>query len=183
MQKQPSSDLDSSGIGGGFPITGKTYRRNDDKNHLRCTHCVGTRHTKSECFKLVGYPEWWPNAKKKGTKGMKKLFDNRTGRAAIGLSTNGGLISEEEREEKVVLNSTTSNKDRGSFSLITVASKEKGELRYDGRDNPNELGHALNIWGNQGGNVSFKKSDPSPSLSNALSIFKGGNTYDVFSVP
>ena len=174
MKKEPSSDLDSSGIGGGSAVKGKTYRRDDNKNHLRCNHCGGTRHTKSECFKLVGYREWWPDAKKKGTRCMTKFSDNRTDRASIGLSTDGGLISEEEREEGVALNSTTGNEEKGSFSLITGTSKEKRELGYDERDNPNELGHALNKWGNQG----FEKSDPSPSFCNALSIFRGAWIFD-----
>ncbi|KAJ8622962.1 hypothetical protein MRB53_031491 [Persea americana] len=28
-----------------------------------CTHCGGTGHTKSRCFDLIGYPEWWDPAK------------------------------------------------------------------------------------------------------------------------
>ena len=115
-KKEPSSDLDSLGIEGGLSVKGKTYRKDDDKSHLRCTHCGGTGHTKSECFKLVGYPEWWPNAKKNGTRGTTKISNNRTGRVAIGLSIDG--------------------------------------------------------------HVSLKKSDLSPSFSNALSIFRGGWIFD-----
>ncbi|XP_076885610.1 uncharacterized protein LOC143535159 [Bidens hawaiensis] len=37
-----------------------------DKTHLKCTHCGMTRHTKEECFKIIGYPEWWTNGHKKG---------------------------------------------------------------------------------------------------------------------
>ena len=112
MKKEPSSEIESSGIGRGFVVKGKPYQRNDDKSHLRCTHCGGTRHTTNECFKLVGYPEWWPNTKKKGTKESQKFSDNRIGRAAIGLSKIGDVISEEEREEGVALNSTIGNKER-----------------------------------------------------------------------
>ena len=28
-----------------------------------CTHCGETRHTKSQCYELIGYPEWWDFAK------------------------------------------------------------------------------------------------------------------------
>ncbi|XP_018817689.2 uncharacterized protein LOC108988785 isoform X2 [Juglans regia] len=30
-----------------------------DKNSYKCTHCDQTGHTKSRCFELVGYPDWW----------------------------------------------------------------------------------------------------------------------------
>ena len=68
MKTEPSSDLESPGSGGVFTAKGRTYRREDDKSHLKCTYCGGTRHTRNECFKLVGYPEWWPDTKKKGEK-------------------------------------------------------------------------------------------------------------------
>lgn len=29
-----------------------------DKSKLRCSHCGQTKHTKDQCFELVGYPEW-----------------------------------------------------------------------------------------------------------------------------
>ncbi|KAJ0453691.1 putative transcription factor interactor and regulator CCHC(Zn) family [Helianthus annuus] len=39
-----------------------------DKTHLKCDHCGMTRHTKNQCFQLVGYPEWWTDGHKKGSK-------------------------------------------------------------------------------------------------------------------
>ncbi|CAO2839435.1 unnamed protein product [Amaranthus hypochondriacus] len=86
MKRVPSSESDSSGIGGGYTVKSKTYRKNDEKSHLRCSHCGGTRHTKSECFKLIGYPEWWPDSKKKNP---QKFSDNRAGKAAVSMSNNG----------------------------------------------------------------------------------------------
>ena len=119
---KPSSDLESSGIGGGFTVKGRTFRRDDDRNHLKCTHCGGTRHTKSECFKWVGYPEQWPNAKKKGVKGVTKLVDhNRTGRAAVGMSIDSPI--REEEEEDVALNSTTGIEERGSLNELGPSFK------------------------------------------------------------
>ncbi|XP_022032681.1 uncharacterized protein LOC110933783 [Helianthus annuus] len=40
----------------------------EDKSHLKCDHCGMTKHTKEHCFRLVGYPEWWSDGHKKGTK-------------------------------------------------------------------------------------------------------------------
>ena len=42
---------------------------------------------KTECFKLVGYPEWWPDTKKKGEKKSARYSDqHRTGRVVVGWS-------------------------------------------------------------------------------------------------
>ncbi|GAA0154067.1 hypothetical protein LIER_12155 [Lithospermum erythrorhizon] len=41
------------------------YKRRDvvDKSQLKCEFCGKTGHLKTDCFKLVGYPEWWTNPK------------------------------------------------------------------------------------------------------------------------
>ncbi|KAM0026097.1 hypothetical protein Hdeb2414_s0020g00554191 [Helianthus debilis subsp. tardiflorus] len=39
-----------------------------DKSKLKCDHCGMLKHTKEQCFKLVGYPEWWNDWHKKGIK-------------------------------------------------------------------------------------------------------------------
>ena len=37
-----------------------SFRRDmEDKTHLKCSHCAGSRHTKERCFKLIGFSEWW----------------------------------------------------------------------------------------------------------------------------
>ena len=33
-----------------------------DKSSYKCTHCDQTGHTKSRCYELVGYPEWWDHS-------------------------------------------------------------------------------------------------------------------------
>ena len=53
-----------------------------DKSKLKCSHCGGTRHTREQCFKIVGYPEWWKNTKK------KQQYDANTGHASM-LATRG----------------------------------------------------------------------------------------------
>ena len=35
---------------------------NADKSAYKCTHCNKTSHTKSHCFELVGYPDWWDHS-------------------------------------------------------------------------------------------------------------------------
>ncbi|KAJ9560780.1 hypothetical protein OSB04_005940 [Centaurea solstitialis] len=68
-----------SGEKDGVGLSGRGYRRNDgkkpfikeDKSHLTCEECGMSRHTKEQCFRIVGYPDWWtkrgknPKLKKK----------------------------------------------------------------------------------------------------------------------
>ncbi|KAK9080206.1 hypothetical protein SSX86_001881 [Deinandra increscens subsp. villosa] len=51
----------------------------EDKSHLKCTHCDMTKHTKEQCFKIVGYPDWWADGHKKPTKSVGQ----EKGRAAV----------------------------------------------------------------------------------------------------
>ncbi|KAM0071101.1 putative transcription factor interactor and regulator CCHC(Zn) family [Helianthus debilis subsp. tardiflorus] len=44
----------------------------EDKTNLKCTHCGMTRHTKEQCFRIVGYPDWWADGNKKTGKSSDK---------------------------------------------------------------------------------------------------------------
>ena len=39
---------------------------------LKCTHCNKTGHTKSRCFEIVGYPDWWDHNCDQRKKDSKK---------------------------------------------------------------------------------------------------------------
>ena len=41
---------------------------NIDKSTFKCTRCNKTGHTKSRCFEIVGYPDWWDQRKKDSKK-------------------------------------------------------------------------------------------------------------------
>ncbi|KAM0050763.1 hypothetical protein Hdeb2414_s0007g00227581 [Helianthus debilis subsp. tardiflorus] len=78
-----ATNNDSNGIAAGLIATKtegsglstKGYRRSEgkkvgqsgkeDKSHLKCDHCGMTKHTKEQCFRLVGYPDWWADGHKK----------------------------------------------------------------------------------------------------------------------
>ena len=127
MKKEPSSELDSSGSGGVFAVRGRSersYRKNDERSHLQCTHCGGMRHTKNECFKLlVGYPDWWPNTRKKGAKMTGQLSDQpRPGRAAIVSSTDG-----KSDEQNSVAAMVKHSKEDGGNKGKQSQRKSKGE--------------------------------------------------------
>jgi hypothetical protein len=57
-----------------------------DKTKLKCTNCGKGRHTKDQCFEIVGYPEWW-----KGDK--KKRYEDKGKGAAAATSSVGGLVA------------------------------------------------------------------------------------------
>ncbi|KAB5531840.1 hypothetical protein DKX38_018510 [Salix brachista] len=43
-----------------------------DKSTYKCTQCNQTGHTKSQCFELVGYPEWWDHSHDTRKKNSKR---------------------------------------------------------------------------------------------------------------
>ena len=45
---------------------------NIDKSTFKCTHCNKTGHTKSCCFEIVGYPDWWDHNRDQRKKDSKK---------------------------------------------------------------------------------------------------------------
>lgn len=47
------------------------------KIKLRCSCCGGSRHTKEGCFKLVGYPDWWDDLRRR--KATNKAPTHQTG--------------------------------------------------------------------------------------------------------
>lgn len=44
--------------------TQNTKGRNNKGNTLNCTHCGEDGHSKTKCYELIGYPEWWDFTKK-----------------------------------------------------------------------------------------------------------------------
>ena len=44
------------------PIHPKTAN-GGEKSSYKCTHCNQTGLTKSRCYELVGYPEWWVHSR------------------------------------------------------------------------------------------------------------------------
>ncbi|PWA34949.1 ribonuclease H-like domain-containing protein [Artemisia annua] len=68
-----------SGEKEGIGLASRGYRRHEekkpfikeDKSHLKCEECGMSRHTKDQCFRIVGYPEWWTDGHKKGAKNIK----------------------------------------------------------------------------------------------------------------
>ncbi|CAL8175713.1 unnamed protein product [Prunus armeniaca] len=45
--------------------------KSDDKDALKCDYCHQTKHVREQCFKLNGYPPWWPGKKGEKAEGSK----------------------------------------------------------------------------------------------------------------
>ncbi|KAJ9559500.1 hypothetical protein OSB04_004660 [Centaurea solstitialis] len=95
----------------GIGLAAKGHRRpegkknvKEDKTNLKCDHCGMSRHTKDQCFRLVGYPEWWTDGHKKGTKGIgsekgrNTTTDNNTDRKT---TTGFGGVAALDKEDEV----------------------------------------------------------------------------------
>ncbi|BBH03624.1 hypothetical protein Prudu_014548 [Prunus dulcis] len=46
--------------------------KSDDKDALKCDYCHQTKHVREQCFKLNGYPPWWPGKKGEKAEGSKE---------------------------------------------------------------------------------------------------------------
>ncbi|KAI4356997.1 hypothetical protein L6164_000975 [Bauhinia variegata] len=68
-----------------------------EKQLYKCTHCNQNGHTKSRCFELVGYPDWWDpkkhrNSKRSNTTAIAQAQedDSIPMSSALVTTTNGG---------------------------------------------------------------------------------------------
>ena len=46
-----------------FGSQNRSYEIGATRQECMCTHCGEIGHTKSWCYELIGYPEWWDFAK------------------------------------------------------------------------------------------------------------------------
>uniref|UniRef100_A0A803L9R4 GAG-pre-integrase domain-containing protein n=1 Tax=Chenopodium quinoa TaxID=63459 RepID=A0A803L9R4_CHEQI len=107
--------------------------RREDKNHLKCSHCGGTKHTKEGCFKLIGYPEWWEDLRqrKAATKATK------TGGKANAAIGEGELTNTSGDPPTTVTDRRTGTSSEDGFTgfsgepwLKTEELTEKGHGRF-----------------------------------------------------
>ncbi|KAJ0953058.1 hypothetical protein HanPSC8_Chr02g0079581 [Helianthus annuus] len=88
----------SKEVGLGFLSKGRTGKRNFnsgsspriDKTKLKCDHCGMMKYTKDQCFRLVGYPEWWNDGHKRG---------NKEGKAAAAIGNTEDIGENQPRND------------------------------------------------------------------------------------
>ncbi|XP_071695345.1 uncharacterized protein [Rutidosis leptorrhynchoides] len=90
-----SKSKDSDGHG----LLSKNQRRSDyksssrDKDNLKCDECGMKRHSKDQCFRIIGYPEWWNDGHKKGKASIAMAATTKDNQEATtsGTITQGGF--------------------------------------------------------------------------------------------
>nr|GFA63783.1 hypothetical protein [Tanacetum cinerariifolium] len=107
---------ENKGIGGDFSIAGycqndekKKWVTRDDKSHLKCKECDISRHTKEQCFRIVGSLDWWTDGNKKGTKSAKTKKEKVS-------TTNTSSINKE--------NTSDSRRSDGGFGGLATAGNK-----------------------------------------------------------
>ena len=113
-----------------------------DKSSYKCTHYYQTGHTKSRCYELVGYPEWWDHSRDSRKKNSKKastaaIVETKTegdsGEKSSTLATaagNGGKV--------LNISTHVSNSawiiDSGATDHMTFDSRQVSPLKYSSQN-------------------------------------------------
>lgn len=90
-----------------------------DKSKLKCDHCGMMKHTKEQCFRLVGYPEWWADGQKKGRDGK--------GTEAVGSQETTSSGSGSNNHQK-----GTGREGRGACFMAAVEEEKEEEETVTG---------------------------------------------------
>lgn len=100
----------------------KNFKENKEKKEdEQCTFCGREGHKRDGCFKLIGYPEWWPG--KKGEKNKPRAACTETESSPIPELTN-------EQYQLFVKHFSTNNEAVGPKANMTGTSNE--ELDWGG---------------------------------------------------
>ncbi|XP_071687777.1 uncharacterized protein [Rutidosis leptorrhynchoides] len=126
----------------GHGLISKKQSRSDysqlsrDKDKLECGKCGMKRHTKEQCFKVIGYPEWWNDGHTKGKASMVtvavatggNLEANNSGASATGSfgllaaeqlgGGNLGCLSDQKMGVSVSYTNVVSNKTKNNEWII-----------------------------------------------------------------
>lgn len=137
-----------------------------------CTHCGNPKHTKDNCFKLHGYPEWWHDlkAKKKRESGYTSLANVEPTKSESSLS----LVPHRE-SSTATANYSSAQDDSGNQGWI-IDSGATDHMTFDSQDfveaSPSQRTYITNANGGKypvtgAGRVSFSLSF---HLSNTLLV-------------
>ena len=105
------------------PIHPKTAN-GGDKSSYKCTHCDQTGHTKSRCYELVGYPEWWDHSHDSRKKNSKK-------------ASNAAIVKkkiEDDSSEKSSALATTAGNGGKVLNISTPVSNSAWIIDYGATD-------------------------------------------------
>uniref|UniRef100_A0A803KYB0 Reverse transcriptase Ty1/copia-type domain-containing protein n=1 Tax=Chenopodium quinoa TaxID=63459 RepID=A0A803KYB0_CHEQI len=188
-----SSGQNPSGIGSGLVANRRSESsfRREDKTHLKCTHCGGTKHTKKGCFEIIGYPEWWEEYTKKkaatkagaGGKASVAVYSNPestgSGNISDNISGNTGISGMREEENDALTGRIIGRgTERGGLYYVDEEAQQGNALLAHGSPESQ-----LWMWhrrlGPQGENLSDDLSWLTyPKMVNPDPTTQVGNTTD-----
>jgi hypothetical protein len=133
-----------------------------DKSRLKCSHCGMNKHTKEQCFKIVGYPEWWNDGHKRG--GRTTAEDKTRTPAAVGnLATSSDRLQSTDEETLAAIGGAAHPGPEDAFAGATVGNVT-GSRIYDrypcnfgaarGREADGTTGNG-HVRGTHGGRTDF----------------------------
>ncbi|KAJ0846073.1 hypothetical protein HanRHA438_Chr15g0720751 [Helianthus annuus] len=130
-----ASGLNSTGESDGLGLVTRGRRSDQksnqsssriDKSKLKCDHCGMAKHTKEQCFKLVGYPEWWADGHKKSKAS-----------AAVGSQGTTSSGGGSHDNQKSTNNPESFEKENNGGTCFFAADREEeadGTGHQDGKD-------------------------------------------------
>ncbi|RVX13340.1 Retrovirus-related Pol polyprotein from transposon RE1 [Vitis vinifera] len=123
---------------------------NINKSIFKCTHCNKTGHTKSRCFEIVGYPDWWDH-----NHDQQKKYSKKTSIVVVvEIKTKTGFT-----ENASALIATTNYDDHMTFDSRQVSPlnlPHKKLFPQPMSKDSNKLRQALMVNGSEGEKKSLK---------------------------
>ena len=153
IAREWSNQSGGSSRGGGNRGGGGWNRRSndEDKSKLVCSYCKKKKHTKDQCFELIGYPDWWEEKHAKNSTALPPARTpwNGGGHAAAVVGGDGGGYPHAATEGNKEVTQTRGS-DRGA-ALIGAAqpATHTGATNFAG--GTVERGGIWRSWGRSGG--------------------------------
>ncbi|XP_078150031.1 uncharacterized protein LOC144545316 [Carex rostrata] len=113
-----------------------------------CTHCGGPKHTKENCFHIIGFPEWWkkkPHDGRKG-KGAAHIISSHNSAHSASAQNNGVTPTYLRTTPQLNLEPIQNCANQGAAAAHAVASQVDGsssgsEGKTSGQGYPNGGDH------------------------------------------
>ena len=132
-------------------------RLKPDKSKLWCTNCQRTRHTKENCFLIVGFPEWWDEGQK------------AKARLAVGIGEGGGGLFHDTAGNREAANT------RGRSGDATQQQGGGGGGRRGGESDQRIGEAAFAERRGIGGNGGLGIGSPNPQFNNVKLLHDPSN--------
>ena len=145
-------------------VTNPKNSNHSDKPTYKCTHCNQTGHSKSRCFELIGYPDWWDptrhrNSKRPSTTAVAKTKEDDAPPTSSALLTTADTGGKAFTTSTPVLN-----------SAWIIDSGATDHMTFDVRQVTNLNPSSKNCVSTANGNTTPVIGEGSSHLTNTLNL-------------